>query len=301
MKILLSKGSIAKIALLILLSLNALAGMTILVDAATAIKDPTVFVDGSGSVELTWKSGKSENYSSNAYANLGGLDTVAIIPTHGWHIDSVLFDGNPEDIIDEDGFILIDVKVKREVSVTFQENGGVDDVDTGSNMPAYPDPGVALIFVNVTAEGYAYAYTIELQHRDQILESWDIQTNATFQDGVNVSLVFNLDDLLDLGIDPHNLALWKTEVVLGDVNLDGIVDGTDVSIIANVNPDDPADPTLDLNHDGIIDNEDVNIASHNVGEESVWEQLQSEVFVDLDKRLVYVSGVTDDLSIFGVH
>ena len=83
MKILLSKISIATIALLMLLSLHTFASMTIFVNAAI-IKNPTVYIDGSGSLELTWKSGKSQTYSSDAYANLGGLDTINIIPNHGW-------------------------------------------------------------------------------------------------------------------------------------------------------------------------------------------------------------------------
>jgi len=83
MKILLSIKSVATIALLMLLSLHTFASMTIFVNAAI-IKNPTVYIDGSGSLELTWKSGKSQTYSSDAYANLGGLDTINIIPNHGW-------------------------------------------------------------------------------------------------------------------------------------------------------------------------------------------------------------------------
>lgn len=55
---------------------------------------------------------------------------------------------------------------------------------------------------------------------------------------------------------PENLTLWKTEVVLGDVNLDEIVDGTDVSITANANPNDYIS-ALDLDNGGKIDDLDV--------------------------------------------
>jgi len=299
MKILLFKESMATIILMMLLSLSAIAGMTTLVNASTAIKDPTVYINGSGSIEITWKSGKSQTYSSNAYANFGGLDIITISPSRGWHIDTVLVDGNLQEILDEDGFSLIDIQAKRMISVTFMENGGIDDVGTGSNVGTYPDPDVGLIFDDVLASGFAYAYIIGLWHPDQISESWDIQTTATFYPDVTVYLVCNLADL-PYGFDPYDLTLWRTEVVLGDVNLDGKVDGTDESIIANANPSDPAaDPRLDLNNDGKIDDEDVTICSHNIGEESVWQLLESWVFLDND--LVYVYGVTDHLSIFGIH
>lgn len=297
LKILQSKKSIVTVALLTLLSLNGFLAMTTFVNADPTTKDPTVYVNGDGSVELTWKSGKSQTYSYNTYVKLAGLDTITIIPSPGWHIDAVLIDGNPQGILDEDGYSLIDVQAKSMISINFVENGGIDDVDTGSNVAAYPDPDVGLIFDNVFAIGFAQAYIIGLQQTGQIGESWDIYTNATFNQNVTVYLVCQVDDLPD-GVDPYDLALWRTEVVLGDVNLDGVVDGTDQSIVANANPDDPADPNLDLNDDGVVDDQDVTIVSHNHGEVSVWEPLQSWVLVDGD--FVYVYGLTDQFSVFGV-
>ena len=293
----LSRKSTLAVALLMLLSLNAFAGMAILTCAAAPIKDPTVYVAGSGSVELTWKSGKSQVIASDAYVVFGALETATFTPNRGWHIDTVQIDGSPQVVLDEDGFSLINLVAKKAISVIFLENGGVDDVETGSNVGTYPDPDVGLIFDAVLTDGFAYAYIIALQHPDQIGESWDIQTTANFDNTITVYLVYNLADLPN-GTDPYDLTLWRTEVVLGDVNLDGIVDGTDVSIIANANPEDPADPNLDLNNDGVVNNEDVTIASHNIGLESVWEPLESWVFVDNNR--VYVYGVTEHLSVFGV-
>lgn len=296
MKNLHSKKSIAS-ALLMLLSLNAVAGMAILTGAAAPVKDPTVFVTGSGSVELTWKSGKSQLITSDTYIVFGGLESATFTPSRGWHIDTVLIDGTPQAIPDEDGFSLTGFVAKTMISVAFLENGGVDDVETGSNVGTFPDPNVGLFFDEVLTNGFAYAYIIALQHPDQIGESWDIQTTAAFANNITIYLVFNLADLPD-GVDPYDLTLWRTEVVLGDVNLDGIVDATDLSIIANANPQDPAYSNLDLNNDGVVDNEDVTIASHNLGLESVWEQLESWVIVDNDLVIIY--GVTEHLSVFGV-
>jgi hypothetical protein len=297
MKDLLSVKPILTTALLMLLSLGIIAGIRIHGWAGESVKDPTVRVNGSGSVELVWKSGKSEVYSSDAFVKLGGLDTAAFTPSRGWHIETVLFDGNSQVIKDEDGFSLINVEVKRMITVTFVENGGVDDVDTGSNMAANPDPDVGLIFDSILIDGYAYAFLFGLEQDDQVSGSWDIQTTATFDDDITIFLVCNLADLPS-GTDPNDLALWKTEWILGDVNLDGIVDGTDVSIIGNANPNEPPDPLMDLNYDGVVNDEDVTIASHNVGLESIWEQLESWIVIEDD--FVYVYGVTSSLSIFGV-
>lgn len=301
MKILLSKKSVPTIALLMLLSLSAVASMAVFVNAA--VKADTVFIDGSGSVKLTWKSGKTETYSSDAYANLAGLDTVTIIPDHGWNITAVRIDGIEQGILDEDGFSLINVRAKSMISVTFMENGGVDDVDLGDASEAYPDPHVGLIFTSVVGEGWAYASPTELQPPNAKGESWDIKTTAVFVGDVVVILVLNLADLPE-GVDPYSLRLLRTEEELArsDVNLDGVVDGTDVSIVANANPskidDLKYDPRLDLDNDGDIDDEDVNIVNNYIGQ-SVWEDITLKVIVA--NGLVYVYGSTDHFSVFGVH
>ncbi len=303
MKILLSKGSIAKIALLMLLSLNAFAGMTILVHAPR-IKDPTVFIYGSGSVELTWKSGKSETYSSNASANLGGLNTVTFIPTRGWHIANVSIDGVSQEILDEDGFSLTGVKIRNLIEVTFAANAGEDEVEQGSNVESYPTPEVFLIFNNVLTSGSAYAYTysgVEIYiPPDAQTETWDVTTDAIFDPGVTVILVVSLGSP-PWDFDPLDLTLLtaEDEVARADVNLDGVVDGDDVSDVANANPSQEGDldydPRLNQNDDNAIDDTDVNIVNNYNGL-SVWKDITQQVVIE--GNFAYVYGVTDDLSIF---
>jgi hypothetical protein len=264
---------------------------------AKPMKDPTVYISGSGSVELTYKSGESMVYSSDVYAKLGGLAMVTLTPSRGWHIAAVLLDGSPQMIVDEDGFSLMDSLPKNTLSITFLENGGIDDVDTGSNATAFPDPDVGLTFNAVLVDGFAYASISGLRHPEQIGDSWDIQTTATFDPNIILYLVLSLDELPE-DVDPYELMLWRTEVVLGDVNLDGVVDGTDESIVANANPSDPGYPEYDLNGDGVVDNEDVEIVAHQIGEVSIWEPLESWTVVE--DNLVFIYGVTEHLSVFGV-
>ena len=290
------RRSTVTFATLIVLLLSTAAWLFIPSCTAASVKSPTVCIAGSGTIELIWKSGKSVVYTSDVYVGLGGLESMILTPSRGWHIDALLVDGNPQVIVDEDGFSLTAFEVKRVISVAFLENGGVDDVDAGLGMGAYPDPDVGLLFSHVLTEGYAYAYVIGLQQPEQIGDSWDIQTTAAFDEGITVFLVCDRGDLPE-GTDPYDLALWRTEIVLGDVNLDGRVDGTDVSIIANANPNDP-NPDLDLNGDGVINDADVVLASHNVGLESIWEPLESWVYIE--DSLVYVFGITEHLSVFGV-
>ena len=303
MKILLSKESIAKIALLMLLSLSAVTSMTILVNAAPP-KDPNVIIYGSGSVELTWKSGKTQTYSSNACASLGGLDTVTFIPTNGWQISDLDINGISQDInlLDEDGFSLFNIKAKT-IAVTFVGNAGVDDVDP-EDLGAYPEPNVGLIFDNVLAGGLVTAYTIGLAPPDAIGESWDIQTDAIFDQTITVILVLTYLEVGDVA--PADLIMWRTEVELADsdVNLDGKVDGDDVSDVANANPSEKGDQIyesrLDLNDDDVIDDLDVNIVNNYNGMQ-VWEDITTGFVDDPLAELVYVYGVTDRFSIFGAH
>lgn len=300
MKISFSKEIAVTTAMLMLLPLNAVASITGFVGAAPVIKDPTVYINGCGFVEMTWKSGKSENYSSNAYVKLSGLEVVTITPCRGWHIAAVEIDGSPLVDFDEDGFSVIDVQAKSMISVTFMENGGVDDVETGGFVGAFPDPDVGLFFDHVLTSGFVSAYIIGLEQLGQIGDSWDIKTTADFDPNIIVYLVCSRSDVPD-NVDPYDLMLWRTEVVLGDVNLDGKVDGTDESIIANANPSYPAtDPRLDLNGDGNVTDEDVVLCANNIGLESLWEPLESRGVIIVND-LVYVYGVTDHLSIFGIH
>ncbi len=303
MKRLLSKKSSVAIAILVPLWLYALVN-TVAVVNATTLKEPNIFISGGGSVGLTWKSGKSQIYASDAYASLSGLYGITFIPNHGWHIDAVLIDGNLQGILDEDGFTLVNVRAKATISVTFLENNGVDDVESGLNVKAYPDPLVSLIFDNVLTQGFVYAHVISYayaQPPNATAESWDIQTDASFDQNVTVVLVLSLVDLQ--GLDPPSLRLLRTEQQLAqaDVNSDGKIDGTDVSIVAYANPSmvgDPRyDPSLDMNNDGAINDLDVNIVNNYIGQ-SVWQDITLQIVVS--NGFVYVYGVTDHFSIFGV-
>jgi len=304
MRILFCRKSMITISLLTLLSLYALGNVTFLVNADTATKEPTLYFNGAGSVQITWKSGKTQTYSSTTYVNFAGVYSITIIPNHGWHIDAVLLDGSPQAILDEDGFSIINLRVKNIISVTFVVNGGVDDVALGSNVETYPDPYVALIFSDVLVNGFAYAYIVEFayaQPPNAVGNSWDITTDAVFTQSVTVILILNLTDLG--GSDPATLRLLRTEPELAraDVNSDGKVDGTDVSTVAYANPsrihDSRYDPRLDMNNDGAINDVDVNIVNNYNGQ-SVWQDITSQVVVSND--FVYVYGLTDRLSMFGV-
>ncbi len=304
MRVLRLNELIATIVLLTVLSFGAFAGIAINVNA-TSVKVPTVYVDGDGLIGLHWKSGKSETYSSDGYASLGGLDSISVMANHGWHIEAFSIDGNPQAILDDHAFTVIGVQAKSNVSATFLENNGVDSVTTGSNVEAYPYPDVGLIFDSVLTSGSAYAYTSELQPPSAKGKSWDISTTVTFNQSVTVILVLDLGTLN--GSDPTSLRLLRTEVELAraDVNSDGVVTGTDVSIVAYANPSvqgvDPRyDPKLDMNNDGVINDLDVNIVNNHIGE-TVWQDITLQVVVDANAGLVYIYGLTDHFSVFGVR
>jgi hypothetical protein len=81
-----------------------------------------------------------------------------------------------------------------------------------------------------------------------------------------------------------------------------MVDGADVSIVANANPSQIGNPNynsiLDLNFDLIIDNLDVNMVN-NCNGESVWTNITLQAVVD--NNLAYVYGLTDQFSILGIY
>jgi hypothetical protein len=171
---------------------------------------------------------------------------------------------------------------------------GTATVPAGNDVTAFLDSGAGLTFSNTdggTATGENVYYPVGGA------TAWDINVTFTFTGEVNVTLVYN-DTGLSLQ-DEQNLRLIRgdsAEAIRSDVNHDLVVDGTDVSIVANaVKQGEWYNPLLDINNDGFVDETDIHIVNANKG--AILEDITDGINTDLN----IIWGTTGHFSIFGVR
>ncbi len=86
------------------------------------------------------------------------------------------------------------------------------------------------------------------------------------------------------------------EAILSDVNRDQLVDGTDVSIVANaVKQAYWYDPFLDINNDGFVNEADILIVNAHKG------TILKDITDGIDTELNKIWGTADTTSFFGAH
>jgi hypothetical protein len=169
---------------------------------------------------------------------------------------------------------------------------------TGTNVSVTLNANVGLVFDNVTASGNATAMTTTSYPPPPgtpfIGPVWIITTTAKFSGNVTVSIVY-----------PGTVIptqMLETDIVPGDVNLDGVVNWKDLLLILKAMGSRPGDPrwnsNCDLNHNNKIDFGDLLIALKNYGKTSQWTPI---LFVSIDTTNHIITGSTDHFSLIGIH
>jgi parallel beta-helix repeat protein len=177
-------------------------------------------------------------------------------------------------------------------------------VSEGFNIAVFPNPKVALIFDEVTKSGSATAtettaYPPPPSEPPFLQPLYDIRVTASFSGQVLVRITYDAS-----GLDPEreaSLHMLQTDIVLGDINLDGIVNCKDLVLILKAMCSRPGDarwnPRCDLNHDNKIDIRDFCTALFNYGKRSHWTDIT--LYVDTESHIIY--GKTDHFSVIGIH
>ncbi len=184
-------------------------------------------------------------------------------------------------------------------------------IPEGENVEVSPDPRVSLLFELVTAEGWATATEttryppLPSQERPAdgsaalfaqafVGPVWDVQVTATFSGKVTIRIYYG-----ETEIDPTQLL--QTDLVLGDVNVDGVVNIRDLFMILRAFGSYPGhpmwDPFCDLNGDDLINLIDLYLAAQHFGETSIWRDITT--YIDAENHIIV--GETEGFSIFGVH
>lgn len=199
---------------------------------------------------------------------------------------------------------LVAVAAKGQIvdeEVTFQFEGGatltlhgvVGEV-TATGVPTYNYPPLPPLDEIPLPEiqSQITAFTADETSEDP---AWDIRVTGSFEYG-RVGLPWTETPIGEL---------WQIDIVIGDVNYDGIVDCKDIRMILRAfgsSPDSRIcflqkrwNSVCDLNEDGKVNFRDLCIAFSNYGETAEWEPLDN-IYVDYGLQMIF--GDTDNFSIF---
>ncbi len=221
----------------------------------------------------------------------GADQTFTFTSDAGHHVSAIVVDGVYLSSFAQN-YTFYDVTANHMIEVQFSADGTAT-VPAGSDVTAFLDAGAGLTFV-YTLGGTA---TGEEEYYPGGVAAWEISVTFTFTGEANVTLYYD-DSGLSLA-DEENLRLIRgesIEALRSDVNNDLVVDGTDVSIVANaVKQGYWYDPILDINNDGYVNEADVHMVNENKG--TILEDITDGINTDLNM----IWGTTDQFSIFGAH
>lgn len=228
----------------------------------------------------------------------GASQTFEFTPGEVNHISAILVDGIYQNFAES--YTFSEVSENHEITVFFSAIGTAT-VFSGTDVIVFLDSKASLTFDQVTSEGTASGEILSFPAGSSAA-LWDIQTNASFTDGVLVALSYDETDILKRWLHCRTMRLRlfrgdSVDALYSDVNGDGKVDGTDVSIVANAIKTTTGkkriyDPLLDVNRDGKLDEADIRTINENKG------QLLEDIteYVDTVKKIIY--GTTSLFSVF---
>lgn len=269
---------IASTLLLLILTLSATA-------AAASGKKNTIYASAgpNGAIdpygEVRVKPGDSQTFTFN--------------PDPNYHVSSIIVDGVYESSFAE-SYTFGNIKGEYHTIAVFFSADGEAAVPEGNGVTIFVNPEVILT-LDVTAPGVATGTEQSFPDGTSVAV-WEITNTAIFSGKVLVALHYE-----DTGNDTleESFRLIRGDslyAVYSDVNNDLVVDGTDVSIVANAaKQPDWYNPFLDINNDGVVNEDDIHIVNGNMGTTIV----DITDHVDTSANIIY--GITDHFSLFRAH
>ncbi len=222
----------------------------------------------------------------------GSSQTFDFVPDTGNHVSAIVVDGVYLRSFSQN-HTFYNVTNDHTIEVYFSSDGTAT-VPPGNDVTVFLASGAGLTFGDTeggTATAEAKYYPVGGG------TAWEINVTLIFTGEVIVTLRYN-DTGLSL-TDEQNLRLIRgdsVEAIRSDVNNDLVVDGTDVSIVANaVKQGYWYNPLLDINNDGFVDEVDVHIVNTNKG--TMLDNITDGINTDLN----IIWGTTNQFSVFGVH
>jgi len=193
----------------------------------------------------------------------GGTQTFTFTPDENNHVSAIQVDGTFTTYTPSYTFNA--VQADHSLVVYFSAEGEAY-VPVGSNVQVYAGSNVGLTFPSIDASGTATQAEIillgDLAGTSLIL--WDVSVGATFSGTVQVALPYSGADIANVWTSDSLDALYA------DVDGNGVVNGTDVSLVAigiktTVSSGAEYDAQFDINRDGQLTEDDVHIVNQYKG------------------------------------
>ena len=226
----------------------------------------------------------------------GADQTFGFAPEEGNHVSAIVVDGVYLSSFAE-SYTFYNVTADHTIDVSFSADGTAT-VPAGSAVTVFLASGAGMTFDDT--EGGVATGELETDYPAGTLAvGWEISVTFAFTGEVLVALHYNDTGLNET--EESNLRLIhcmhaSIEALLSDVNRDLVVDGTDVSIVANaVKQPEWYVPRCDVNNDGYVTEADIHIVNENKGTPLV----DITDWVDTDLNIIY--GTTIWFSIFGAR
>ncbi len=219
----------------------------------------------------------------------GESKTFTFSPNEGYHVSAIVVDAAYVNSFAE-SYAFFNVIQDHTIAVSFSEDGTAT-VPGGNDVTVFLDSSASLT-LDVITPGIAAGSSPSFPSGTSFTV-WEITNTAVFDGQVLIALRYS-----DTGDDAaeNSMRLIRGDSlysVYSDVNNDLIVDGTDVSIVANaVKQPYWYNPFLDINNDGVVNEEDIHIVNDNKGA----TLLDITLYVDTSNNIIY--GLTDHFSLF---
>jgi len=193
----------------------------------------------------------------------GGSQTFSFYPNSGNHVSAIKIDS--DFIVSALSYTFNNVQKDWTIVVFFSADGEAY-VPAGTNVPVDLGGGVSLHFVHTEGGGIATQASIDLPPLlvGTSLVLWDVCVEVSFDGVVEIALPYLGTETIQ-----HVFMGDSLDELYSDVNGDGVVDGDDVSDVANaiksLTPHGLYDANFDVNRDGVLDENDVHLVNEYKG------------------------------------
>jgi hypothetical protein len=277
--------------------LNKFIASTLLLLILTLSATATAASEGKNTITASAVGNGEISPSGEVRVQPGKPPTFYFIPkdANNFHVSSIVVDGVYESGYAE-SYTFANIKGGEHHTITVYFSANTEtEVPEGNGVTVFINSEVILT-LDATKSGVAMG-TKQIFRGGTSVAVWEITNTAIFDGEVLVGLQYD-DSKLTLDQE-KSLRLIRGDslyAVYSDVNNDLVVDGTDVSIVANaVKQHDWYNPFLDVNNDDVVDENDVHIVNGNIGTTLV--DITDHVNPDLN--IIY--GITDHFSLFRAH
>jgi len=193
----------------------------------------------------------------------GGSQTFSFYPNSGNHVSAIKIDS--DFIVSALSYTFNDVKKDWTIVVFFSADGEAY-VPAGTNVPVDLGGSVGLLFESTEGGGIATQASIDLPPLlvGTSLILWDVSVGVSFDGIVEITLPYSGTQTIQ-----HVFRGDSLDALYSDVNADGVVNGDDVSDVANaiksLTPHGLYDANFDVNRDGVLDENDVHLVNEYKG------------------------------------